>query len=154
MYIASANGWADAVAASGLAAFTHVPILLVDGDRIPAATADALATLAPTSITVVGGRAAVPDSVVDAMHATRLGGATRYETSDAVAAAAVAAGADATRLWMATGADWPDALTAGPAAAGSGAVLRLVNGVLPQVPGNVKELVVVGGEAAVRSATR
>lgn len=154
VYIASATGWADAVAASGLAAFTHAPILLVDGDRVPAPTADALAALQPSSVTVVGGRAAVPDSVVDALHATRLGGATRYETSDAVAAAAVAAGADASRLWLATGADWPDALTAGPAAAGNGAVLRLVNGTVPQLRGGVKELVVVGGEAAVRSAAR
>jgi putative cell wall-binding protein len=128
-----ASGWPDAVAASSLAALTRSPIVLVDRDGLPAASRDALAALGATSITVIGGSGVVSDATVAALSATgasvsRLAGATRYETSRAIADAAVAAGADPTRAWVATGTDWPDALAAGPAAAADGGVLLLVDG--------------------------
>ena len=44
-----------AVAVSGLAALTRSPILLVDRDGVPAATAQALTALGATNVTVVGG---------------------------------------------------------------------------------------------------
>ena len=154
VYLASASGFADAVAVSGLAAYTKSPILLVDQDSVPAATAAALAALQPTTVTVIGGASVVSDAVVAALHATRVAGATRYATSQLVAAAAVAAGADGGRVWVATGSDWPDALAAGPAAAADGGVLVLADSAAVSVAswlGGVTptEVVVVGGAASV-----
>jgi subtilisin family serine protease len=164
-FVTQAGGWADAVAVSGLAAQTGRPILLVDRDGVPAVTAQALADLHPSTITVVGGPGVVSDGVVATLGATgasvgRLAGANRYETSRAVADASKAAGADPVHTWVATGADWPDALAAGPAAASQGAVLLLVDGQsaagspsvtawLTALGHTLRELVVVGGESSI-----
>lgn len=131
------RGWPDAVAASALAALQRRPILLAETDVIPQATLAAMAELETTRATVVGGEAAVsrraqamladPDGDGTgqvALH--RISGATRYETSAAVADRVMAAGATTHRVWVATGADWPDALAAGPAAARDNAPLLLV----------------------------
>jgi minor extracellular protease Epr len=125
VYVASASGFADAVAVSALAAFRRAPILLVDQTSVPAATSAALTALGATSVTVVGGAGVIADSVVSSLNATRIAGTSRYETSRLVAEAAKAAGADGRRVWVATGGDWPDALAAGPAAAADGGVLLL-----------------------------
>jgi subtilisin family serine protease len=162
-YVVQAADWPSAVAASGLAALTTSPILLVDRTSVPAATSQALARLGTTDVTVVGDASAVSDAVLTGLRAggrtvTRVAGANRYETSKLVAALAVARGAEARRTWLATGADWPDALAAGPAAAADGGVLLLVDGRSTTTPavsswvqalGRLRELVVVGGEASV-----
>ncbi len=169
VFVTQAGGWPDAVAVSGLAALTNAPILLVDRDAVPKVTSDALAELQATTITVVGGPGVVSDSVLAALRVSgatvsRLAGASRYETSKAIADAAISAGASAQRTWVATGADWPDALAAGPAAAATGAVLLLVDGKSPTgsptvtgwlsaLTGSLRELVVVGGEASVSVPT-
>lgn len=128
-----ARGWPDAVAVSGLAAFTGAPLLLVTREQLPEATRQALADLGVTDATIVGSTAAVSATVEQAIRAegvatTRLAGRTRYETSVAVADAAAAAGADPTVVWLATGRNWPDALAAGPLAARDRGVLLLVDG--------------------------
>jgi cell wall-associated protease len=160
-YVVQASDWPSAVAASGLAALTRAPILLVDKASVPAATTQALRTSGITDVTVVGDATMVADSVVSSLGATRLAGANRYETSKLIAAQATAAGADARRTWLATGADWPDALAAGPAAAAQGAVLLLVDGKSASTPavtswiqaaGGLTELVIVGGSASVTAA--
>lgn len=158
VYVASASGFADAVAVSSLAALTRSPILLVDETSVPAATAAALAVLKPTTITVVGGSGVIADSVVASLGATRIAGSTRYETSLLVANAATAAGANPGRVWVATGADWPDALAAGPAAAADSGVLLLADASASTVAswlGGVTavELVVVGGAASISDVT-
>ena len=108
-------------------------ILLVTRDRVPEETAAALASLGTTSIAVVGGTAAVSDEVATALGASgavvnRVAGATRYETSAAVAALARDAGMASTDTGFATGRNFPDALAAGPAVARSGGNLLLVEG--------------------------
>lgn len=127
-----ARGWPDAVSASGLAALTEVPVLLVEDDRLPDETAAAIEELALESVTVIGGEDAVSDAVADEIAALgvtvdRVEGATRYGTSAAVAGLAEAAGAVPATTWVATGTDFPDSLTAGPAAAHEGAVLLLAD---------------------------
>jgi subtilisin family serine protease len=158
VYLATARGYADAVAVSGLAALRRAPILLLERDSVPTETAAALATLAPTSVTVIGGPGAVSDAVVTTLGAQRLFGSTRYETSRLIADAAVAAGADGGRVWVATGGDWPDALAAGPAAAARGGVLLLSDASAATVStwlGTVtpSEVVVVGGPGVITDAT-
>lgn len=165
VYVAQVDGWPDAVAVSALAARTHRPILLVARDAVPAATAQALAALQADEVTLVGGTAVISPAVEAALAAPgravrRLQGVNRYETARAVATAAVADGADAARTWFATGVDWPDALAAGPAVAVDGGTLLLIDGRstsgtpaatswLAGVVGGLRQLVVVGGEAAV-----
>ncbi|WP_370326954.1 cell wall-binding repeat-containing protein [Euzebya sp.] len=160
------RAWPDALSASALAANAVTPVLLVESDRLPDPVADFLTTHRPDGVTVVGGTAAISAHVAEEAAAlaggtaTRLAGATRYETSVAIADAAVDRGLDAAEVWVATGLDYPDALAAGPAAAASGSPLVLVDGRTPGgapaseqwLRGNAGQLLVVGGEHAVADA--
>lgn len=127
------RGWPDAVAVSGLAAHRGHPILLTTTEVLPDATVRAIDDLEVDSATIVGGRSAVSAEVEQALRdrglqVDRLSGATRYETSVAVAEASLAAGLDASHAWLATGRNWPDSLAAGPAVAHRGGVLLMVDG--------------------------
>lgn len=128
-----ARGWPDAVSVAGLAASQGAPMLLVTAGTLPAATRQALQVLEVETATIVGGDSAVSTAVADAIRAEgvqvhRLGGATRYETSNLVARHAVAVGADPVQTWFATGLAFPDALTTGPGVAATGGVLHLLDG--------------------------
>jgi putative cell wall-binding protein len=127
------RGWPDAVAVGSLAAFQGRPILLVTRDGLPTPTAQAIADLGVTEGTVVGGTAAVSETVraAIAQHGVavdRIAADTRYNTSRAVADRAAAAGMKPSVTWLATGRNYPDALAAAPAVAASGGVLLLVDG--------------------------
>lgn len=69
VYVASANDYPDALASSSLAGSQDVPVIVVKGthdesdDKIPAVIKDALKTLSPESVVIVGGPEAVDDSV-------------------------------------------------------------------------------------------
>lgn len=163
-----ARGWPDALSASGVAAHSGEPILLVTRDRLPAATADALDAGGASQAVIVGGTSAVSPDVQTRLGAhvddvERLAGVDRYETSVEAADLAVAAGGQPIYPWFATGRDWPDALAAAPAASHDGGVLVLVHGG-PYVAGSydhterwlqqvqdpfVERAVVVGGPAAI-----
>ena len=129
-----ARGWPDAMAASALAAYRADPIVLVNRDRLPQETVDAITASGAERAAIVGGDAAVSPAVAEDLAARtgaevrRIDGATRYATSEAVVAASVDAGMDASTLWFATGTDWRDALVAGPAAARAGQPLALLDG--------------------------
>lgn len=72
-YVASGRGFPDALAAAPAAALADGPILLVEADRIPAATRTALEQLAPESIVIVGGEAAVSRTVEAQLAALTVG---------------------------------------------------------------------------------
>jgi putative cell wall-binding protein len=161
------RAWADAIAVSGLAALQRRPILLTTGDTVPPETDQALRDLAVRTATIVGGGAAVSEAVAEAVRTghdrrvvDRLAGATRYETSVAIADASVAAGADPMHIWLATGRGYADGLAAGPAAAAWGGVLLMIDGQdldgssasrawLEQHAGAPTQLRLVGGTAAI-----
>jgi putative cell wall-binding protein len=160
------QGWADAVAVSGLAAATGRPLLLTRTGRLPDATLTELRKLEVTSVTIVGGPAAVSPHVENQLQAAglkvdRLAGHNRYQTSAAIADASIGVevGMHPSRPWLATGMAFPDALAAGPAVAADSGVLLLVKphhlGVagdwLHQHPAK-RVLTVVGGKAAVSDA--
>lgn len=159
----AARAWPDALSASALAAQTRSPILLTEGDRLPSSVANFLAERRPSRLLVIGGTAAIAEDVaqdaadLSGARADRLAGATRYETSVAVADEARGAGLTADEVWVATGLDFPDALAAGPAAALAGSPLLLVDGQRTDgapasatwLDGNAEALVVVGGAAVV-----
>jgi len=161
------RGWPDAVSVSALAAFLEQPILLVEQDRVPAATAAAIESLGLDEITVVGGEAAVSARVATELDAAvdrldRLFGATRYGTSAAVARAALSVGMQLDQAVLATGTAFADALVAGPVAAATGDVLLLVDAdpdtveptvaLLAEQKDRISDVVVVGGTTALSAA--
>jgi putative cell wall-binding protein len=128
------RAWPDALSASGLAAHLDAPILLTRQGELSEEVADYLDEAAPDALDVIGGRGAVSEDVAATAAESgdaeqrRLGGATRYGTSQAVAVAGLSAGLKAQTLWTATGRDYPDALAAGPAAASGSSPTLLIDG--------------------------
>ncbi|WP_164710978.1 cell wall-binding repeat-containing protein [Euzebya pacifica] len=126
VFVADGGDFPDAVGVAGLAAFLGQPILLVETDRMPTETTEAMAALGGPAVTVLGGVDAVSAEV--AGDAPRLAGDTRYGTSAAVIDASRNAGLRINQPWVATGETFADALVAGPAAAAAGQVMVLVDG--------------------------
>ena len=129
-YIATGANFPDALAGGPVAALNGGPVLLVQTDTIPAATATELTRLGPANIVILGGTAVVSDAVATALagytsgSVTRLAGADRYETAAAISAANFDPGVSV--AYIATGANFPDALAGGPVAALNGAPVLLV----------------------------
>lgn len=148
-----ARGWPDAVAVAGLAASESAPLLLTEATRLPPETATAITDGGITSVTVVGGTAAVSAEVEQQLRdlgavVDRVSGPDRYETSVAVAERARQRGASVQSVWLATGRNWPDTLAAGPAAAHTGAILLLADGADPN--GSLGTFVFLEGERVAR----
>lgn len=153
------RGWPDAVSVAPLAAYRGSPVLLVETESLPDETARALDELGIEQVTIVGGLPAVSEDVERAIAARditveRLAGENRYETSLAVAEAALDAGMSAATTWLATGRNWPDALGAGPTVSTTSGILLLADGFgLDGSPSvrtwvhdqAVREVVLVGG---------
>lgn len=120
VYVASGLNYPDALSAGPGASRTHSPMLFVRKDSVPDATATELTRLQPGRIVVVGGTAAVSETVRTALGAytagtvTRLGGTDRYATSVTVSKAAFPAGSGI--VYVASGVNWPDALSGGAGA--------------------------------------
>jgi hypothetical protein len=117
----------DALALSPIAAAQGAPILLVEADKVPPATASALANLKPALRVVGGGPLTVSERVRNQVGAVRWSGASRYDTAIAVANNAV------TRGWLSrynvgVAAKMPDALTGGSLMGKRGGVLLLSQG--------------------------
>ena len=115
--VATGAGFADALAGGGAASRANMPILLVQGNTIPAVTATKLNQLGPSRIWVLGGTASISAAVETQLHAyagtvTRLAGDDRYETAVRISRQFFTS-ATGDHLWVATGALFPDALTAG-----------------------------------------
>jgi len=117
----------DALALSPIAAAKGAPILLVEANKVPPATASALANLKPALRVVGGGPLTVSERVRNQVGAVRWSGASRYDTAIAVANNAV------TRGWLSrynvgVAAKMPDALTGGSLMGKRGGVLLLSQG--------------------------
>ena len=166
-YLVNGEAFADAVAASALAAHQGRPLLLTTAGAVPPATQAFLAEGLITTLRLVGGTAVIADEIEQGLatsirDVSRVGGADRFETSLLLAEAGVLAGQDPTQLYLATGHDWPDALAAGPAAAVDEAVVLLVPGELAegspaaawltQHADVLEDIRILGGPAAVPAA--
>lgn len=168
VFVARGDDFADALAASPFAWSQMMPVLLVAKTGVPAATSGALEDLGTKNAVVVGGTAAVPESVYVALDAVLTGNLDRWWGADRYATAlAVAEGAES-RLWgdwsfvgIATGRNFPDALGGGAAAGAHGGMLLLTApDSLSQVTQTalethadvVEEVQVFGGPAAVHDA--
>lgn len=90
--VATGSNWPDAVTVGEIGSWWGTPVLLTQtGQPLNAATADRLASLAPSTVLVAGGPAALGDDVVAQIEAItgegsvlRLGGTTRFGTAAAV----------------------------------------------------------------------
>jgi uncharacterized surface protein with fasciclin (FAS1) repeats/putative cell wall-binding protein len=120
----------DAMALSAISAANNFPILLLQQNAIPSATAAALAERNLTTRIVAGGTAVVSASVFNALNAPagataeRWAGADRYATAATVATNAVARGWSTFEV-VGVAATLPDALTGGSAVGSMGGVLLL-----------------------------
>jgi putative cell wall-binding protein len=114
----------DALAASFLAGVQNAPVVLTRRDNTPEpilAELRNLRTAGATTLTIVGGPAAISEVQVTALRAlgfttiNRLGGADRYATARAIVAAGESAAASNVGL-VASGVSTIDALAGGPLA--------------------------------------
>ena len=69
LYVATGENYPDALTVAALAGQEGAPVLLVQGDHLPAVAAAAADRLEPDRIVVVGGLNAVSDSVLDELYA-------------------------------------------------------------------------------------
>jgi putative cell wall-binding protein/DNA-binding beta-propeller fold protein YncE len=117
-YIASGQGFADALSGAAAAGAHGGPVLLVSRDGIPPATAGELRRLRATKVVVLGGTASVGSSVESELRrlagvpVVRVDGADRFVVSAAVSASAFPDGASV--AYVASGETFPDALSAAP----------------------------------------
>lgn len=153
---ADAAHYVDGLLASAVAARLGVPLLLVNADTVPAATDAALLDLGITRTIVPGGSLAVSDSVLAMLpNATRVGGATRFETAVAIADWAAIEGVAAPTRFVAGGAAVLDMIPT--TAAGVPLLLTAPDQLPPSTAsalGTVSSAVVVGGTAAVSESTK
>ena len=163
VYVASGEDFPDALAVGPLAGRgIPNPILLVRRTQLPGTTRAELQRLAPQNVTIVGGRAAIAESVAQAIAAavpaarvTRIDGANRYDTA-AIIAEQMAAVQPWDRMVLVSGQNFPDAMAAGPLAAGfRGPLLLTGRDQLPPETGRVLQSVhpttiwIVGGPGVV-----
>lgn len=160
--LATGERFPDALAGAPLAASLDAPVLLTATGSLPQNTADELVRLAPETITVLGGPAAVSDEVVEEVETltgatvVRVFGAARYETAVAVSQLLAPDGAE--EVYVATGVGWADALAGAAAAGADAAPVLLANpGEIPTVVGSElvrldpSKVVVLGGPSAITS---
>ena len=130
IFIASGTRQADALAAGPIAYARNYPILLTEGDRVPAATRASLDKLQTPARTVVGGTAVVSAGTYTALGATeRIGGVDRQETAVLMAENAVANERFTFKSAALVGGDnqnAADALVAAPLAGSTGTPLLFI----------------------------
>lgn len=127
VFLAVGTNYPDAVAAGPAAKASGSPILLVKSDSVPSVTRIEIERLGATNIVLLGGEAAISESVADTLASsftvTRLSGLNRYETAAEISAAAFPDPVPV--VYIATGENFPDALAGGPAAVAAGGPILL-----------------------------
>jgi len=164
-FVATGEGFPDALAGGPAASKLGGPILLTTKDLLLTAAKRELNRLKPERIVVLGDDGVVSASVESALGeytdgpVTRLAGEDRYSTGAAVSAAAFDPGVRV--VYMATGLDFPDALAGGAAAAAKeGPVLLTSRLSIPEstvselIRLKPKRIVVLGGKSAVSDEVR
>jgi putative cell wall-binding protein len=166
VFIASGADYPDALSVAPLAGSRGWPLLLVRPDRIPDPIRQALASLQPRSITIVGGTGSVSQAVQDQLvrdvlggnagALTRIAGVDRYATSAAISTQGFAGLPPAPVAYIATGTGFPDALAGAPLAAKQGVPLLLVRPTSVPAPVGTElkrlklsSLVVLGGPGSI-----
>jgi putative cell wall-binding protein len=177
--LATGENFPDALAANGLAGALDAPILLTTTAALSDPTEEALTTLAPTTIYVMGGTDAVSQAVEDELDAdytvVRVEGQNRWETAAAAGAAiadtddgvpitaddGLGSTDDGVTAVLANGRNYPDAVSGGPIAfAGRFAVLLTEADGLPDATSTaletlgIEHVVIVGGTTVVNDSIK
>lgn len=170
--VATGEDFPDALAANYLAGQADdaegAPVLLVGHGFVPEATSDALQALDTQSITLLGGTAAISNSVeselADDYAVDRVAGDDRFDTAAQAARAGEAVGEldfAARTAVLATGENFPDAISAGPLAVGGEfPMLLTAQDALPPPTEaalaalQIDKVLVIGGGAAVSPSVR
>jgi acyl-homoserine-lactone acylase len=168
--LARADEYPDALAGAPLAADLDAPLLLTGRDGLHPATRQEIDRLGATRAVLLGGDAALSPQVVSDLRTAgvssieRVAGANRFATAAEIARQLAATNPGRTAFLAEgqhadPGRGWPDALSAAPYAAHLGApVLLATRDALPPETAaalrdlQVRETVIVGGEAAVGPA--
>lgn len=116
----------DALSAAPLAKKYNAPILLTPSKTLDPCIEAEIARLKASNIIIIGGTGAVSQDIENSLTAKgvsihRIEGATRYETSLAIAKEL----GDFSEFFLCTGENFPDALSAGAVAAGEGIPILL-----------------------------
>lgn len=169
--VASARGFADALAGVQLADAVDGPLVLTEPGHLDPALARELARLDPAEVFVLGGAQAISAGVGEAIAAAageaaalRVAGADRYATATAIADLAESRWREdglqvADQVVLASGTTFPDALAAGPFVAATRTPLLLT--ARDELPAATRaalrsrptaDVVVVGGPVAVGEA--
>ncbi|MHB1341405.1 MAG: cell wall-binding repeat-containing protein [Coriobacteriia bacterium] len=166
--VATGEGFADALSASGLAGVAGGPVLLTRSRVASPAMLSALgpAGLAARDVIIVGGTTAVTSAVEATLRGagysvSRVSGSDRYATAAAVASRVVArlGAAYDGNVFVARGDEYPDALAASPLSyAGHGPILLTAPAALPAVTAGAltaigaTDAIVIGGTDAITPA--
>lgn len=160
IYVASGEGFADALAGAARASFADpAPLLLIGRNHIPPSVRREIARLNPVSIYVLGGNAAVSPSVRAQLEAipgrgevVLIDGPDRYATAAYVSNIG---GAD-TPMFFASGENFPDALSAASMVGSTlGSILLVPRTGVPTVVREAiaerspKKVTVLGGTGAI-----
>ncbi|WP_432488355.1 cell wall-binding repeat-containing protein [Kineococcus sp. SYSU DK018] len=167
VYLATGEGFPDALAASAAAAADRSRVLLTGRDELPQATLDELENLGTSTVHLVGGTTSIGTAVEEELRrrghsVLRLAGEDRYATAVRVARVLFD---DPGTVFLATGEGFPDALAGAAAAGSAGAPVLLVGSTrLPEpvryalsaegtsLPLRPSRFVVLGGGSAVSDA--
>ena len=139
LILATGKNFPDALSVSGYATWAQAPIVLCNEDGVNPYFAQELAAFTGT-VTICGGDAVVSpraeSTFSEARLVHRLSGATRFETSHAIARYVISKGMQQTNVVIATGHSFPDALSGAQLAAKYAVPLFLVDGTnqSPEVP--------------------
>lgn len=161
-YVATGGNFPDALTGGPAAARDEAPVLLVGAD-VPQPTADALRSLDPERIVILGGDQAISPSVEAALtefgEVERRQGATRFETAADVARKSFVGAEGVTRAYVATAEFFPDALAAVAATGGASPILLVARDDVPEVTElvlnelGVDDVVLVGGPGVIDDQT-
>ena len=116
--LAYGENYPDALSAAPLAKKYDAPILLTNGNNLPAITKETLINLQVKNVFIVGGTGVIPSSIDAELQSmkitvTRIAGQDRYDTAIKVAQQLPSP----TEIFVVTGEDYPDALSIAPVAA-------------------------------------
>lgn len=165
VYVASGEAFPDALAAGPAAAHREAPLLLTASGSLPQATRDELRRLAPRTILLVGGEAAVIGAVARELQpyagsVRRIAGADRYDTAARIARDAWGR-TTVDAAYVANGEGFADALGASARAAVDDVPVLLVQrDAVPRTTEDtldvlgVDAVTVAGGTTVVSEATR
>ena len=159
--LASADGFADALSVSSIAALKGYPILLSGKDRLPANVVSDITNIHPAHLYIIGGTGVLSSNIEEQIKninanikISRLSGNNRYETSMKIVDFFKSTGDTVT---VASGTDFPDALSGALLAARKKSAILLIDNMdLTKQKdllkkNSINNIIIFGGEGSVNS---